>query len=138
MMNVKRVIVAIVVAYVVLMLTNWLVHDVWLMAAYRAIPDSWRPIADMNHKLWILAIGQFFFAAMFAYIYARGAEKKPWLGQGIRYGIVMTLMTVVPYSLTEFVTYRVPHMLAVKWMIGGTIQLIILGLIVAGIYKPSE
>jgi uncharacterized membrane protein len=74
---------------------------------------------------------------MFAYIYTRGRENKSWLEQGIRYGIVMTFMTVVPYSLSEYVVYIVPYMLAIKWMVAGGLQLILLGLIVAAICKDS-
>ena len=136
-MNVKKPIVAIVVGYVVLMATDWLIHDVWLMRDYAAVPDSWRPFADMQHKMWIMWVGEFIFAAAFAFIYARGVESKPWIGQGIRYGIVMTFMTVIPTSLGEYVIYRIPHMLAVKWMVAGAIQLVILGLVVAGIYKKQ-
>jgi hypothetical protein len=136
-MSIKKLILAIVVVYAVLMGTNYLVHEIWLMADYRAIPESWRPLRDMQHKMWIMFIGQLFFAAMFSYIYTRGHENRSWLAQGIRYGIVMTFMTVIPYSLSEFVTYRIPHMLVVKWMIAGPIQLVILGLIVAGIYKQA-
>jgi hypothetical protein len=139
-MNIKKLILAVAVVYAVLMGTNYLVHEVWLMADYRAIPESWRTLADMRHKMWIMFPGQLFFAAMFSFIYTRGRENRPWLAQGIRYGVVMTFTTVVPYSLSEFVTYRIPDMLAVKWMIAGTIQLIILGLIVAGIFRqpPSK
>ena len=42
-----------------------------------------------------------------------------------------------PYSLSEYVVYLVPHVLAVKWMVAGGIQLVILGLIVAAIYKDG-
>lgn len=129
----KKLLLAIVTAYIVLMLTNYLVHGVWLAADYAAIPASHRSPEAIQHRFWAMAIGQFFFAAMFAYIYTRGHESKPWLVQGIRYGIIMTFMTVVPYSLTEYVVYIVPYQLAIKWMIAGAIQLIILGLLVAGI-----
>jgi hypothetical protein len=133
----KKLIIAIVLAYVVLMGTNYLVHSVWLMPDYDAIPLSHRSAEGIIHRFWAMALGQFFFAAMFAYIYTRGREKKEWIAQGIRYGIVMTFMTVVPYSLSEYVVYRVPYMLAVKWMFAGGIQLIILGLIVAAICKDG-
>jgi uncharacterized membrane protein len=82
-----------------------------------------------------MALGQFFFAALFAYIYSCGVERKPWLVQGIRYGFLMTLFTVIPMSLSEYDTYAVPYMLAVKWIIAGGIQMVLLGMIVAGIYK---
>jgi hypothetical protein len=47
-------------------------------------------------------------------------------------------MTVVPYSLSEYVVYIVNYMLVIKWMIAGGIQLIILGLIVAAIFKDGS
>ncbi len=78
----KKLLLAIVAAYIVLMLTNYLVHEVWLMSDYAAIPASHRSPAGIMHRFWAMAVGQFFFAALFAYIYTRGAEKKPWIVQG--------------------------------------------------------
>jgi hypothetical protein len=103
------------------------------MSDYAAIPASHRNPAGIMHRFWAMVIGQFFFAAIFAYIYTRGRERKPWMVQGIRYGIIVTFLTVVPYSLTEYVVYIIPYQLAIKWMIAGGIQMIILGLVVAGI-----
>ena len=135
----KKLLAAIVVTYVVLMATNYLVHSVWLMPDYNAIPASHRDIEGIMHRFWAMAIGQLFFAAMFAYIYTLGRQRKPWLAQGVRYGILMTLLAVVPMSLSEYDTYIVPYMLVIKWMVAGGIQLIILGIIVAGIcQEPSE
>lgn len=131
----KKLVAAIVAAYVVLMGTNYLVHDILLMPDYNAIPLSHRSQEGIMHRMWAMAIGQFFLAAMFAYIYTRGAERRPWAMQGIRYGILITFLTVVPYSLSEYVVYLVPYMLAIKWMICGGIQMILIGLVVAGICK---
>jgi hypothetical protein len=133
----KKLLLAIVAAYIVLMFTNYLVHSVWLMSDYAAIPASHRSTAGIMHRFWAMAVGQFFFAALFAYIYTRGAEKKPWLAQGIRYGILVTFLTVIPTALSEYVVYIVPYQLAIKWMVAGGIQLIIMGLIVAGICSES-
>jgi hypothetical protein len=132
-MSAKKLVIAMVICYAVLVGTSWLIHEVWLMNDYAATPDSWRLLPDMQQKMWVMFVGQAFFAAMFCYIYSRGAESKPWLAQGVRYGVVMTLLTVIPFSLGEYTVYRVPHMLAVKWMAAGLVQMILLGLIVAGI-----
>ncbi len=134
----KKLLLAIVVAYVVLMGTNYLVHGIWLAPDYAATENAHRTFDEIQRRMWIMAIGQFFFAAVFAYVYTRGAENKPWMAQGIRYGIVMSFLTVIPGSLSQYVTYFLPHVLAVKWMIAGTIQLVILGLIVAGICKNQS
>jgi hypothetical protein len=134
----KKLLLAIVAAYIVLMLTNYLVHAVWLMSDYAAIPASHRSPAGIMHHFWAMAVGQFIFAALFVWIYTRGAEKKAWLVQGIRYGILIALLTVLPTALSEYVVYIVPYQLAMKWMIAGGIQMIILGLLVAAIYGESR
>lgn len=136
-MSTKKLVLAMVFCYAVLIGTNYLIHSVWLMSDYAATSNTWRPMADMMHKMWVMFVGQAFFAALFCYIYSRGAETKPWLAQGIRFGILMTLFTVIPYSLGEYTVYNVPHILAVKWMIAGCIQMIILGLIAAGICRKQ-
>jgi hypothetical protein len=125
----KKLVLAIVAAYIVLMLTNYLVHGVWLMSDYAAIPASHRSPEGIMHRFWAMAVGQFFFAAF----YTRGAEKKPWIVQGIRYGILIAFLTVIPTALTEYVVYIVPYQLAIKWIVAGGMQIVILGLIVAGI-----
>jgi hypothetical protein len=131
----KKLVLATVAGYIALMATNYLVHSVLLMSDYAAIPGSHRTPEGMMHRFWAMLIGQFFFAALFAYIYQRGAEAKPWLPQGIRYAVLVTFLTVVPYSLSDYVVYIVPYQLVIKWMIAGAIQLAIMGVIVAGIYQ---
>jgi hypothetical protein len=134
----KKLVMATVACYVALMATNYLVHSVLLMNDYAAIPASHRTPEGIMHRFWAMAIGQLFFAAAFVYVYQRGAEPKSWLSQGIRYAFAIAFLTVVPYSLTEYVVYIVPYQLAIKWMVAGAIQLAIMGLIVAGIYNNQR
>ena len=133
----KKLVLAIVAVYILLMATNYLVHSVWLMPDYDAIPLSHRDNLGIQHRFWVMLVGQFFFSAMFAYIYTRGRENKPWMVQGIRYGILMTFLTVVPTALSEYVVYIIPYQLAIKWMVAGGIQLMLAGLVVAAIYKDG-
>jgi hypothetical protein len=134
----KKLVMATLASYVALMATNYLVHSVLLVSDYAAIPASHRSLEGIMHRFWAMAIGQLFFAAAFAYVYQRGAESKSWLAQGIRYAFVITFLTVVPYSLSEYVVYLVPYQLAIKWMVAGAIQLASMGLIVAAIYKDRS
>jgi len=136
-LNIKKLAIAIVAVYIVLMATNYLVHSIWLQPDYDAIPLSHRAMAGIQERFWVMLVGQFFFAAMFAYIYTRGRENKPWLVQGVRYGILVAFLTVIPSALGEYVVYIIPYMLAIKWMVAGGIQMILAGLVVAGIYKDG-
>lgn len=134
----KKLAGAIVAAYIVLMGTNYLIHQVLLMPDYDANPLSHRATEAIMHRFWVMAIGQFLFAALFAYIYARGAENKPWVMQGIKYGILMTFFIVIPVSLNEYAVYLIPHIVAIKWMCFEGVQMILLGLVVAGICQGNK
>ncbi|MGH9712894.1 MAG: hypothetical protein ACRD5M_06295 [Candidatus Acidiferrales bacterium] len=133
----KKIVLAAVATFVVLMATNYLIHQIWLMPDYNAIPLSHRSAYGIQHRFWAMIVGQIFFSVMFAYIYTRGAEKKPWVAQGIRYGILMACLTVAPTSLSEYVVYIIPYRLAIKWMVAGGIQMILAGLVVAAICKDG-
>ena len=54
-MNTKRLILAIVVAFVVLWVTDFLIHGVWMTSDYRATQQLWRTDAEMqSHMGWML------------------------------------------------------------------------------------
>jgi len=60
------------------------------------------------------------------------------VGQGIRYGVLMTLFTVMPSTINDYVVYNLPHTLVLHWMIAGLITLISMGLAAAAILKKSS
>ena len=68
------------------------------------------------------------------------ALRKGWgtrLGQGIRFGILLALVTAVPQSMVEFFTYPIPAALAVDWIIGEGLLAVLLGVIVAAICRAQ-
>ena len=122
-MDTKKLIGAMVAAFVILFIAGFLVHSLWLGTTYRQMRDdgfSFRPEGAIRQRLWGVW------------------EEKPWVGQGIRYGILMTLFTVVPSGLNDYVVYNLPHRLVLHWMIAGLITLILMGLAVAAILKKSN
>ena len=90
-MDTKKLIAAIVVGYLFMAGAGYLIHEVWLGPLYQQSPDTWRPEDQFRSKMWIMWLADLLFVAMFAYIYTRGVENKPWVGQGIRYGVLMNL-----------------------------------------------
>jgi len=71
-------------------------------------------------------------------VYAKGREEKPWVGQGIRYGVLMTFFTVVASTLNDYVAYNLPHTLVLHWMIARLIALISMGLAAAAVLRKSS
>jgi hypothetical protein len=132
-MNARKSIGAMVAAFLVLVATNWVVHGVLLRSSYEALAVTFRPVGMIHARMWLVLVGQALFAIAFVYVYLRGLERKPWLAQGARYGVVIWLMTVIPASLAEYVTLFIPHQLALHWMLLGLAQLVITGIVVAAI-----
>lgn len=139
-METKKIVLAVVVTYIIMLAAGFLIHGLWLASTYHALHgpgDPFRPEEALAHKIWFIWAGDLLYAILFVWIYTRGIEDRPWVGQGIRYGILMTLFTVVPSAINDYCVYPLPYTLAVKWMIGGLVALIAMGLATAGICQKS-
>src|SRR5438067_3858134 len=87
-MNIKRLILAIAVAFALLWGTDFLIHGIWMMPDYRATQSLWRTDADMKSYMgWMLG-AQLLFAITFVLIWTRWAETGR-LGCAIGDGLLM-------------------------------------------------
>jgi hypothetical protein len=136
-MNVGKTIGAIIAAFVLQNGGMYLIHQVWLKTDYELTASIWRDPADMNHRLWAIFVANLIFAIALVLIYIRGVENKPWVGQGIRFGILLALVSTVYGSISGWVVLPLPHQLPLKWMIGEGILCILLGMLVAAILQPK-
>ena len=84
--------------------------------------------------MWML-LAHVVLAGAFVWIYARGMEAKPWLGQGLRFGLAVALLTCVPYYLIYYSVQPLPGMLVVKQIVFDTIATMILGVAAAFVYR---
>ena len=137
-MDMKKTAIATVAGFVLQMGTNYLLHGVILMSSYAATANLWRTDEAMAQRRWILFVGTFIFVLGAVLIYQRGAERKSPVGQGIRFGILLALVSTVPASLFEYVTTPIPHRLAFHWIIAESIQCVLLGLLTALICQPKD
>ena len=72
------------------------------------------------------------------WIYSRGAEDKPWLAQGLRFGLAVALLTIVPTYLIYYVVQPMPGMTVVRQIIFDGVLLLVLGVLVAFVYRSQE
>jgi hypothetical protein len=136
-MTKKRVILATLAGFVLLAAGRYLIHNVWLGAAYKNNPLLWRSESAMLHRLWAIYLANFLLALAATLIYVRGLEAKPWPGQGLRFGILLALATAVPQSFVEYFVYPISHTLALQWIIGEGGLMVLLGFLVAAICRPA-
>src|SRR5205809_216192 len=135
-MNTKRLILAIVVAFVVLWVTDFLVHGVWMVPDYRGTQQLWRTDAAMGSRIsWMLG-AQLLFAITFVLLWTRWAEPAR-LGCAIGYGFLMGLFSGT-WAIIMFVVVPMPGSIAAKWFFAGILQTILLGLVTFFVYKPKS
>ncbi|HJW45362.1 MAG TPA: hypothetical protein VJ484_02625 [Lysobacter sp.] len=134
-MNAKFL-VAWLVIFILWMVAGFVVHGTLLKPDYDAT-GLFRPEADqMQYFPWMIA-AHVIMAGAFVWIYARGREAKPWLGQGLRFGLAVSLLAVLPIYLIYYCVLPLPEMLVVKQVVFDTIVTLVLGAAVAFLYRDK-
>jgi hypothetical protein len=133
-MNIKRFFIAVLAILVAVVATNIIIHSFILMDTYVSLKQIWRP--DMMNLMWIMYVTDIALAFLFVYIFTKGYENKGIL-EGIRYGLLMGLLLDGLGTFGQYMVYPIPLSLAVQWFVYGMIRFVILGIIVALIYRPK-
>jgi hypothetical protein len=136
-MEMKKTLGAIVAGFVVYSGTGYLIHEIILKSSYAATMDLWRSRDAMNHRMWIMFLAQLIMVTGAVLIYNRGVEKKSWVGQGIRFGILLSAVAPVQGFMMNYFVLPVPHTLALHWILLGIAQMIVVALVIAGICQPK-
>ena len=134
-MNMKRLLLAIVVAFVIVFGTDFLIHGLWLNRDYEATKELWRPESEMNARFHWMLVAQLIGAATFVIIWAKGFAGRD-IGTGITFGLLMGLAQQV-WAIIDHVVMPIPGALAAKWVVAGLVQCVLLGIVTALIYKPE-
>jgi len=127
-----------VVLFVVSMVIGFVVHGTLLKPEYDQLPGIMRTDADAMAHFPYLLLAHVFFAFGIAWIYQQGVKAGvSWLGQGLRFGIALALVSSVYMYLVYFAVEPMPAMLVVKQIIYDSIGCIIIGLVAGFINKPA-
>ncbi len=132
----KKIVFAVFVGFVVQLGGLFLIHSVLLRQDYLDTAALWRPREAQIMRVWAMLLAVLIYVIGAVLIYVRGVEQKPWMGQGIRFGILLALVAVVYGSLSGWVILPIPHMLAMKWILSESLLSVVFGLAVAGICTP--
>ena len=135
-MNKIRLLLTIVVVFVVANFTGYFIHAVWLKQDYMPVANLYRP--EGQEKMVFIILAYLSFAVGSVWAYAHGVENKPWLGQGLRFGLVLWLILSVPWFFITYAVQPIPALLLAKQVIMEGIDKIVLGVIIAALYRPPK
>jgi hypothetical protein len=133
----KKFIISTLILFVVWMVGGIVVHGVLLGADYAKLPSLYRAETDSQQYLPFMFLAHLLLAGAFVWIYARGMEAKPWLNQGLRFGFAVALLTIVPTYLIYYAVQPMPGMLALKQIIFDGMWTLLLGAVVAFLYRDQ-
>ena len=133
----KRFFLAWLVVFIAWFIGSFIVHGVLLHADYAALSNLFRKEAEAQNFLPLMILAHIIMSGAFVWIYARGVEPKPWLGQGIRYGVAIVLLTTVPLYLIYYVVQPMPGATVAKQIVYDGILVLILGAIAAFMYRNT-
>jgi hypothetical protein len=131
----KRFLIAWVVVFVAWMAGSFVVHGLLLGADYASLPNLFRPEAESSTLFPLMLLAHAILAGALVWIYARGVEDTPWMGQGVRFGLAVSLLTIVPTYMIYYVVQPMPGALVVKQIVYDGILVVLLGLLVAYLYR---
>jgi hypothetical protein len=130
----RKCVISAVAMFVMALVLSFFVHGVLLFGDYAVTPGM-RPPAEANQLMHWMILAQALFGAAFAWVYFQGREDKPWLAQGLRFGIAIACLTVIPTYLIYHVVTPVPFALALKQIVYDTIRVVLMGVTVAWINR---
>ncbi|HTN49246.1 MAG TPA: hypothetical protein VMK32_07440 [Burkholderiaceae bacterium] len=133
----RRFLLGWLIIFVCWMAGSFVVHGGLLEADYTALQGRlFRTPEDSQNHFPLMILAHVLLSGAFVWIYARGREVgKAWLGQGLRFGVAVALLTVVPTYIIYFVVQPMPGVLAVKQIVFDGVLTLLLGLVVAWWYR---
>ena len=130
----KKFILSVVLIFVVSMVLGFITHA-WLLSAEYQATGLFRPDAEAEAYLPYMLLAHVILALAFVWIYRQGREDKPWVAQGVRFGVAIALLAAVPLYLIYYAVQPMPGMLVFRQATYETINMVILGLVVAWVYR---
>src|SRR5260370_19025525 len=113
---------ATVVGFVVLWVTDFLIHGVWMPPDYRATQQLWRTDAEMQSHMACMLGAQLLFVITFVTLWAKGfASPTTKVGCAVGYGLLMGLFSGV-WAIIMYVVVPMPGSIPAKWFFAAIAQ----------------
>jgi len=117
------------------LLIGFIVHALLLGADYAQLTALFRSEADAQKYFGYMILAHVFMGAGMTWIYRQGREARPWLAQGIRFGLAVSVLMVIPTYLIYFAVQPMPAGLVAKQIVYDVIGTVVMGIVAAWINK---
>jgi hypothetical protein len=109
-----------------------------LSADYARVQNLFRTPADAQQYFALMILAHVLMSGALTWIYARGVDARPWLPQGLRFGVAAALLTAIPWYMIYFVVQPMPGATVAKQIVYDGILVILLGVVAAYLYRDAR
>lgn len=132
----KKILNASIVVFVLCVIMDYALHGILLKGLYAETASLWRPAEAIGKLTWIFWVVDAAIAFLLVWLFAKGWEAgKPWLGQGIRFGLVLGLLFSLPMGFSMYAIMPIPLMLALGWFVGSLVEFLIASIAAAWMFR---
>lgn len=131
----KKVLMGGVAAFVVIVITDFLIHGVIMASAYEATKDLWR--SDMMDLMWVSYVLALIYGFCLAWIFSKGYEKKG-LMEGVRFGLAVGIMMGAGMGYGTYMMFNIPYSMAIQWFFYCAIQFVLVGVTFSFVFQEKS
>jgi hypothetical protein len=121
--------------FVAWMAGSFVVHGVLLQEDYAKLQNLFRSPEEAKHYFAFMLAAHAILAGAFVWIYRQGAADKPFLGQGLRFGLAVACLTAIPTYIIYYVVQPMPGGVVLRQMIFESLLIMALGVLVAWFHR---
>ena len=133
----KSFVWSVVAMFIVSMILGMVVHGMLLGSEYAKLTNLFRSESDSQRHFIYMILAHVLMAIGWTWMYRMGRENKPWLGQGVRFGLAVAALCTIPGYLIYFAVQPLPSDLVAQQIVYDTIACVIMGIVVAAVNRDA-
>ena len=115
------------------LLIGFVIHSWLLGPEYAQLASLFRPPQEAENYLGFMLLAHVFIGAGITWVYRQGRDTKPFLAQGLRFGVALVVLITIPMYLIYYAVQPMPGMLVAKQIVFDAIGMLLLGIVAAWI-----
>ena len=137
-MNYGRLVLAAAVATLVDGIYGFVVYGNVISGEFARYPAIYRSTDTQTGYLPLMFVGVFFAMLVATYLYAKGYEGGSGLQEGMRFGVLIGLLTVGYVAGVNYAIMNIGKRMAAYYALAGLVEWTVVGTAIGFVYDPAS
>ena len=131
--------IAVVAMFVLSLGLGMIIHVGLLESEYSRLPGLFRAKETQGGYFPWMLLAHALIAVGLVWIYRQGRQAgKPWIGQGLRFGVAIIVLMTVPSYLIYFAVQPIPWTMVTKQIVFDSLGMLLMAIVLAWIYRGEN